>query len=400
MSSVTTYRKQRSRRLKKRSGKRRNTDKDAEVVSRGGEASSPVAAPVSLITASGKKLALSRPSSSTCEPSHGACSSDSQCGMKGLRLIDLESLLASVSRRASCNVCGSSLTVKEDLVLRSGICTKLSLSCTDSLCAGSDDAFCDPSKHSKAYNSRFILAGRMCGRGRAGLETISGFLGLPPPLTYRAFSDYNLSLNKIIQEASIESQLSVSAPLHSLYDTKPNDIIDVTVTCDGTWSKRGFTALYGVVVVMSWDSGQVLDAVALSKQCNVCKQKESTMDEQEFLEWYAVHEESCNSNYLGSSPAMEAEGTSRLFARSVERLGIRYKRVICDGDSKSMVRVNSEQPYGSDVEIEVIYKITFVISYLFFIIVFLTISEVGVRGACPKATRKEVARPQEEDLQG
>ena len=284
MSSVTTYRKQRSRRLKKRSGKRRNTDKDAEVVSRGGEASSPVAAPVSLITASGKKLALSRPSSSTGEPSHGACSSDSQCGMKRLRLIDLESLLESVSRRASCNVCGSSLTVKKDLVLRRGICTKLSLSCTNSLCAGSDDAFCDPSKHSKAYNSRFILAGRMCGRGRAGLETISGFLGLPPPLTYRAFSDYNLSLNKIIQEASIESQLSVSAPLHSLYDTKPNDTIDVTVTCDGTWSKRGFTALYGVVVVMSWDSGQVLDAVALSKQCNVCKQKESTMDEQEFLE--------------------------------------------------------------------------------------------------------------------
>ena len=130
--------------------------------------------------------------------------------------------------------------------------------------------FVTPSEHSKAYNSRFILAGRMCGRGRAGLETISGFL--PPPLTYRAFSDYNLSLNKIIQEASIESQLSVSAPLHSLYDTKPNGIIDVTVTSDGTWSKRGFTALYGVVVVMSWDSGQVLDAVALSKQCNVCKQ--------------------------------------------------------------------------------------------------------------------------------
>ena len=215
----------------------------------------------------------------------------------------------------------------------------------------------------RAYNSKFILAGWMCGRGRAGLETISGFLGLPPPLTYRAFSDYNLSHNKIIQEASIESQLSVSAPLHSLYDTKPNGIIDVTVTCDGTWSKRGFTALYGIVVVMSWDSGQVLDAVALCKQGNVCKQKESTMDEQEFLEWYAVHEESCNSNYLGSSPAMEAEGTSCLFARSVQRLGIRYKRVISDGDSKSMVRINSEQPYGSDVEIEVIYKITFVISF-------------------------------------
>ena len=76
------------------------------MVSERGEASSPVAVPASLVTATGKKLALTQPSSSTGEPSHGACSSDFQCEMKGLRLIDWESLLASVSRRASCNVCG------------------------------------------------------------------------------------------------------------------------------------------------------------------------------------------------------------------------------------------------------------------------------------------------------
>ena len=196
--------------------------------------------------------------------------------MKGLRLIDLESLLASVSRRASCNVCGSSLTVREDLKLRKGICTRLSLSCTNSLYAGSDDAFCDPSKHSKVFNSRFLLAGRMCGRGHAGLEAISVFLGLPPPLTYRGFSKYNSSLNLIVQQSSIDSQLVVSAQLfvarHQAKDT------DVTVTCGGTWSKR-FTATYGVVIVLSWDSGQVLDALVLSKRCNVCKLKESTMDE-------------------------------------------------------------------------------------------------------------------------
>ena len=139
------------------------------MVSERGEEYSPVAE-----TATGKKQALTgHPSSPTGEPSHGACSSDSQtdfqCKMKWLRLIDLESLLASVSRRASCNVCGSLLTVREDPKLRKGICSRLSLSCTNSLCVGSDDAFCDPSKHSKAFNSRFLLAGRMFGRGRAGL---------------------------------------------------------------------------------------------------------------------------------------------------------------------------------------------------------------------------------------
>ena len=128
MFSSCHYRTQRHTRHKKRPGFCGST----VVVSERGEESSPVA-----VTATGKKQALTRPSSSTGELSHVACCSDSQtdfqCEMKGLWLIDLESLLASVSRRASCNVCGSLLTVREDLKLRKGICYRLSLSCSNLL---------------------------------------------------------------------------------------------------------------------------------------------------------------------------------------------------------------------------------------------------------------------------
>ena len=34
----------------------------------------------------------------------------------------------------------------------------------------------------------------------------------------------------------------------------PEEVVDVVVTCDGTWSKRGFTATYGIVVVIAWDT--------------------------------------------------------------------------------------------------------------------------------------------------
>ena len=142
------------------------------MISERGEVSPSVSVPASLVTATEKKPALTRPSSSTSEPSYGACSSDSQtdfqCEMKGLRLIDLESLLASVSRRASCNVSCSPLTVRKDLKMRKGICTRLSLSYTNSLCTESDDAFCDPSKQSKAFNSRSSREDvwqRMCWAG-------------------------------------------------------------------------------------------------------------------------------------------------------------------------------------------------------------------------------------------
>ena len=32
--------------------------------------------------------------------------------------------------------------------------------------------------------SRFVLAGRVCGHGRAGLDIICGMMGWPPPVSF------------------------------------------------------------------------------------------------------------------------------------------------------------------------------------------------------------------------
>ena len=92
--------------------------------------------------------------------------------------------------------------------------------------------------------------------------------------------------------------------------------------------------------------------VVLSKSC---KEAELSMgnESQEFLEWMEKHQDSCNSNYTGSSPAMKAEGASILWARSVEKNKLRYTVVISDGD-KTISRLNSEHPYGTDIVIQVI----------------------------------------------
>ena len=38
-----------------------------------------------------------------------------------------------------------------------------------------------------------------------------------------------------------------------------DDITDVSISCDGTWQKRGFTSLNGSVVIISTDTGKILD---------------------------------------------------------------------------------------------------------------------------------------------
>ena len=142
---------------------------------------------------------------------------------------------------------------------------------------------------------------------------------------------------------------SVADPCHDDHsDPEPSrvwtsDPVDVTVTFDGTWSRRSFIANYGVVVVISWDTGRVLDSYVLNKQCTKCARKSGKYPEDslEYQQWYARHKDSCSINHTGSSPAMEMEGAKVLWNRSVKRLNLRYKNVVSDGDSKTVVALNN-----------------------------------------------------------
>ena len=54
-----------------------------------------------------------------------------------------------------------------------------------------------------------------------------------------------------------------------------NDILDVAVSFDGTWAKRGFTSQTGVVFVISVDTGEVLDNYVMTHNCSKCGVKKA-----------------------------------------------------------------------------------------------------------------------------
>ena len=143
--------------------------------------------------------------------------------------------------------------------------------------------------------------------------------------------------------------------LHDDEDTQSHcpggEPIDVTVTYDGTWSKRGFTALYGTGVVASWDTGRVLDTAVMSRYCGPCAVHRADLNDDEFQEWYETHEAFCKLSHTDSSPSMEAAAALILWKRSESRLNLRYVNVICDGDSKTMTKLREAMPYGKDVKL-------------------------------------------------
>ena len=99
-------------------------------------------------------------------------------------------------------------------------------------------------------------------------------MGMLPPVSQRAYTTQNQKwfvASGDVREASFADD---DAELRK--DVPEDQVLDITVTCDGTLARRGFQSLYGVVVVVSWKSGKVLDVEVLSKHCWMWKYWAST----------------------------------------------------------------------------------------------------------------------------
>ena len=71
-------------------------------------------------------------------------------------------------------------------------------------------------------------------------------------------------------------------------------VVDVIVSFDGTWHKRGFTSNYGVGIVIDVMAGFVLDYEVLSKYYQACTLAEKKhMTQVERYEWKRDHEPQC-----------------------------------------------------------------------------------------------------------
>ena len=272
--------------------------------------------------------------------------------MGGYRFFNTETLAETLRHVGKCATCGSTLTLREDTSMRRGLVSRMSIQCENparNMISYLNNPY---SEEARVVNTLSVLGMRMVGRGRSGLETFCAFMNTLSPVSPPCYSEHNQRILEASIAEAAASQEAAASCLHELQGRSENDAIDVAVTCDGTWSKRGFTALYSVVVVASWENGKVLDTEILTKYCAECGHHVSMSKEsEEYKQWWEGHKDDCELNYHGSSPAMEATGALRIWQQSAEKHNLRYTVVISDGDSKTLKDLNDNSPYG---EIEII----------------------------------------------
>lgn len=232
--------------------------------------------------------------------------------------------------------------------------SELSLQCSSCQESSALPTSTSVTQRGKSYdiNRRAVYHAIESGCGYEGLAAFCSIMNMPC-LSKPAYYKQVDNILEALEDEAREDMRRAGERLrqHILEENPEKDkdaTLDAAVSFDGTWAKRGFTSLTGVVFAISVDTGEVLDYHVLSKACQKCALKKGKgLSDEEFEEWLLEHD--CDINFAGSSPAMESEGAVVLWNRSVERHNLRYKWMVSDGDSKAFNSV--ENVYG-EIKVE------------------------------------------------
>lgn len=253
-------------------------------------------------------------------------------------IVDFAVLSKMITDLAVCKECGCSL--KLIISNRVGLAYTMSLECDNYKCEAkvsqensAKTNVENTDRHYYDINFRYVYALRAIGIGQETGRTFAGIMNFNQP---SKFAFYNKVLLSATQKVCVESMKeAVETAVEENEGCR-----DIAAAFDGSWQRRGFSSLNGVLTATSISTGQVLDCAIFSKYC-ICK-----------LRFEGKHSDKCIANYSGTSGGMEVEGVRQIFNRSEDNYGIRYKYYLGDGDSKGFHVITTEKPYGDNFEVE------------------------------------------------
>jgi hypothetical protein len=185
-------------------------------------------------------------------------------------------------------------------------------------------------------NRRMVYSSMEMGVGREGMSVLCDVFNMPPPCHHKAWDNYVAALYEAHKQAVAEQLQKARDKVFARHSSDETDVVEIAVSYDGTWSKRGYTANFGVGFVISVETGEVLDFDFESKLCKECETTKRDLGEDscEFDIWYGGHKDQCTQTHTGSSGSMECSIAKKIWDRSKDR-NSQYKFMICDGDSKA-----------------------------------------------------------------
>ena len=178
-----------------------------------------------------------------------------------------------------------------------------------------------------------VVAFREIGKGHSSMLAFTQAMNMPPPVAVSSNKNINKLLLESYKAVSQESQKFAAIQTRKAIGCVDENPVECQVSVDGTWQKRGFSSLNGIVTIMCKDSSKCIDRVVMSKSCKACIHWKSKRGTIEHERWQMQHE--CRINHIGSSGAMECTGAIEAFKCFVPFFNLKYTGYLGDGDTKS-----------------------------------------------------------------
>lgn len=203
-------------------------------------------------------------------------------------------------------------------------------------------------------NRRFVYVMRLLGVGFSGISTFLGLMDIGETLSKTGYYDIIEHIHIAVKAVS-KVVFKTAVKLESEKNLEKNlPEKKLAVSGDGSWPKRGFSSLLGIVSLIGKYSNKIIDVIVKSSICKACEKWADQKDTPEFDAWFSEHQENdeCNANHSGSAGKMEVEGVKEMFTRSVEQYGVMYEFYIGDGDTKTFKELSDLKPYGDELQVK------------------------------------------------
>ena len=160
--------------------------------------------------------------------------------VRGNRIFDMEILL-DVFSVVCCPIC----RIVE--ICKFGLASAMTVFCARNIALFEGVQYFKKIGQSYEISKRIVFASRNVGIGHQGLEKVLSVLNMPPPMDKAAYKDSAQTLCK-----AAETSMRTAVPqTKELYEQGEGAIVDISVSGDGTWRKRGYTSPISITSVLS-----------------------------------------------------------------------------------------------------------------------------------------------------
>ena len=133
------------------------------------------------------------------------------------------------------------------------------------------ELFCDPVPTKRVDSSanalRSVVSARNCGFGYSNIVRFFSGMAVSQPMHLRTYQKLLLDVLDASNLVRAECFSSACQSILALYmensNYTDNDVIDISISLDGTWHRRGYSSHYGVGVAIETETDLVIDVQLL-----------------------------------------------------------------------------------------------------------------------------------------